>query len=105
MRVTEVRFSMEVKMSRDVLLKGPDDKTYSYENVRTQSYLEGHEPGVEMVVKWFMARAANLFCRGEYDGARGLRELVLEMKGEVVKECKERVDAHRQGYPEVVDEE
>jgi len=71
-------------MSKDLRLTGPDGEAYSYENIRTQSWLDGHRPGIEMAVGWLKNQAISLFIFGNDERAKEMRELAEKMEAELV---------------------
>ena len=81
---------------------GPDGEIYSYENLRTQGWLDGHKPGVEMAVGWLRNEAIQLFTYGQDERAIALRKMAERMEVELVKIVDERAKEHRTAYPEMV---
>jgi hypothetical protein len=91
-------------MSRDLILKGDDGKTYSYSAIRGQSYLEGHEPGVRMACKMIVDEALKKFTLAKDDEAKALRRLAEDIANKLVPELEERVKRHKVESPEEVTE-
>ena len=89
-------------MSKDLRLTGPDGEAYSYENIRTQSWLDGHRPGIEMAVGWLKNQAISLFIFGNDERANEMRELAEKMEAELVKVADDRANEHRAAYPEEI---
>ena len=89
-------------MGRDLSLFTSDGVPYSYENIRTQGWLDGHRPGIEMAAGWFRERAVELFRSGLDERARDLRQLAERMEKELGSKVEIRANEHRTDHPEML---
>lgn len=89
-------------MGRDLRLVTSDGVPYSYENIRTQGWLDGHRPGIEMAAGWFRERAVELFRCGLDERARELRQLAETMEKELYTKVDLRSAEHRTDHPEML---
>lgn len=87
-------------MSRDITLLDPESVPYSYDNIRTQGWLDGHRPGIEMSVGWLKERSVEFFRCGLDERARDLRQLAERMEKELVGKVVETALEHRKNHPE-----
>ena len=87
-------------MSRDTLLKEVDgDLYYSYDNLRTQGYLDGHVSGAEAAIGFVMNRAVSEFKAGREETAIQLRRLAQAISDAVIPDLRERANVHSHQYP------
>ena len=88
-------------MSSDTILKDKNGVLYSYDNIRTQSWLDGHEPGIEQAAGFLLERSKELFALGQDSDAIFLRKLSKELK-EMAKAARAHAKKHQEAYPEIV---
>lgn len=90
-------------MSRDTILKDDEGTQYSYDNLKTQGWLEGHVPGIELASNFLMEKAQTLFAGSDADveKAKLLRALSREVKA-LTKDAEERAKRHEGMFPVVV---
>lgn len=89
----------------DVILTDDADVRYSYENIRTQGWLDGHPSGLDDAVAWLKERAVRLFREGKDEAATGLRRLADEMRDALYPVMAERAHRHEQEHPAVIERE
>jgi len=92
-------------MSRDTILKDEDDVKYSYDNMRTQGWLDGHVSGLEAAVAWLRERAIELFRKGSDEEATRLRKLSEEMLKELGPRMEASAKRHEKDHPIVITDE
>lgn len=88
-------------MSSDTILKDENGVLYSYDNIKTQAWLDGHEPGIEQVAHILLERSKALFALKKDDDAVLLRNLSDEIK-ETAKAARAHAKKHADEYPEIV---
>lgn len=88
-------------MSRDMILTSEAGVRYSYDNICSQHYLEGHAPGCERAEGYLRERAARLFTAGKDVEAIAMRKLADELRG-VGEAMEEEARKHALEYPEIV---
>lgn len=86
-------------MSRDTILTDGDGKKYSFDNLGTQHWLEGHVPGMDRAVAYLKAKAVDLFREGKDAEAVELRQLADQLKAEIGPELHRAIAEHRRDYP------
>ena len=91
------------QMSKDIVLTDEDGRRYSYENLQTLSWLDGHLRGIEAAAGWLKRRASGLFEAGRDEEAVALRNMVDEMLGELGLSMKARSSVHSEMHPVEVD--
>lgn len=89
-------------MSRDTILTDSDGVRYSYDNLRTQSWLEGHTPGAEEAVVVILEKAVSLFREGHHQKAIEMQNLAKEIEEKVTHTQAERSKRHGKEYPIVL---
>jgi hypothetical protein len=92
-------------MSRDVILTDEAGVRYSYENLRTQGWLDGHASGLESAADFLLDRAVKLFRDGKDDEAVRLRRLAEEMVKDLRPQMERNSEAHVQNHPIVIEDE
>ena len=90
-------------MGKDIVLTDEDGRRYSYENLQTLSWLDGHLRGIEAAAGWLKRRASGLFEVGRDEEAVALRNIVDEMLGELGVSMKARSSAYREIHPAEID--
>ncbi len=86
-------------MSHDFEFSDEDGQLWSFDNLSTQRYLEGHAPGVEAAAVYLQKKAVDLFMKGKDEEARMLRELAKEIVKEVVPELRRHAEQHEKEFP------
>lgn len=87
----------------DVVLKDEGGVSYSYENIKTQGWLDGHTSGLEAAAVWIRAKATALFEAGKYDEARQLREMAVKMVGELRPQMERASREYEKECPDVIE--
>ena len=72
------------------MLTDEKGRRYSYDNIQTQSWLDGHLHGMEAAAGWLKRRASRLFEAGRDDEAVVLRNMVNDMLSELGVSLKAR---------------
>lgn len=86
-------------MSRDTVLVADTGAKYSYDNLCTQKWLEGHAPGAERAVEWLSDLARERFDQGKDDEARLLRDTAIRMQRVLVPKLDREAREHEDKYP------
>ncbi len=86
-------------MSSDTILKDADGRTYSYDNLSTQRFLEGKSPGAREVIEWMRERAVSLFRVGKDEQAIFLRSLAAEVSTIVPSKLDREAQDHETAFP------
>jgi hypothetical protein len=86
-------------VSSDTILKAPDGTRYSFDNLASQKWLEGHIPGAEQVEGWLRTEAADRFTAGRDEEAILLRRLADRIRDKIVPEMRRRAEAHTIDHP------
>ncbi|HSX22848.1 MAG TPA: hypothetical protein VLE97_08765 [Gaiellaceae bacterium] len=92
-------------MSRDVILTDESDVRYSFSNIKTQGWLNGHTSGLDAAVGWLKERAVKLFRDGKDDAATNLRKLADQMDRELRPDMEARAKRHEKEFPAVIEGE
>ena len=92
-------------MSRDTILTDEAGVRYSYDNLRTQGWLDGHASGLVAAVEFLRERAVKLFRDGKDDEATRLRRLSEEMVKNLRPQMEERSKEHAKNHPIVIEDE
>jgi hypothetical protein len=92
-------------MCEDVVLTDENGRRYSYENIRTQSWLDGHLHGMEAAAGWLRRKASRLFEAGRNKEAVVLRNMANDMAKELGVSLKAQSSTHREAHPEVIAED
>jgi hypothetical protein len=90
-------------MSQDTILKNKNGIRYSFDSIKTQGWLNGHAPGVEMAAKWLRERATMLFNAKKDSEASTLRDLADKMETELVAACHKDATEYSTSHPYVLD--
>lgn len=86
-------------MSRDTILKDEEGNKYSYDNLKTQGWLEGHYCGLDCAVKTIADKAVDFFREGKHDKAIEYQKLAKEIKELLEPEMRRRAKEHEEQYP------
>jgi hypothetical protein len=92
-------------MSRDTILTDEAGVRHSYDNLRTQGWLDGHASGLDAAAEFLRERAVKLFRDGKDDEAVQLRRLAGEMVKELRPQMEERSKEHAKTHPIVIEDE
>lgn len=84
----------------DLELHDDEGNTYSFDNIMTQGWLEGHRPGLERAATYLRDQAVEEFKRGNDNAARALRDLANKMETTLGKEMDDRAAQHAKDYPD-----
>lgn len=90
-------------MSRDTILFDEAGVRYSYDNLKTQGWLNGHASGLDVAAEFLRERAVKLFRDGKDEEATRLRRLAEEMVKELRPQMEERSKEHARNYPILVE--
>lgn len=88
-------------MSDDVM-KDRDGNSYSYDNIRTQGWLDGHLPGLNLAVGWLKRQAIKLFEQGKDEEAIGMRKLADQMLADIAPDLQSRCNDHQKNHPDLL---
>lgn len=91
-------------MSKELHMRGNDGNLYSFENIKTQGWLDGHIPGVEAAQAWLMGKAIEAFRLGNDEEATALRDAARQMPFDLLPPLKAKAQKHKEEYPEEVPE-
>jgi hypothetical protein len=87
---------------RDTVLQDEDGVRYSYDNLRTQGWLDGHMSGLDLAFGFLVERAVVLFRNQKDEDATRLRRLAEEMVQALRPQMEERSREHAQNFPIVI---
>jgi len=90
---------------RDELLTAKDGTLYSFNNIRTQGWLNGHTSGLAEAVNWLKEQAVARFREGKDDAAKDLRRLAENMEHELRPGMEQRAKRHEREHPAIVETE
>lgn len=89
-------------MSRDITMKGDDGNTYSYGTIKSQGWLDGHAPGIEMAVGFLRTLAIEAFNADRDKEADDLKALAKRMMNELVPVAEARAKEYEKTHPEIL---
>ena len=89
----------------DTILTDEGDVRYSFENIRTQGWLNGHASGLDAAVGWLKERAVVLFREGKDEAATNLRKLADDMDRALRPTMEQRAKRHEREFPAVIEAE
>jgi len=89
----------------DTIMRDESGVRYSYDNIKTQGWLNGHTSGLDAAVSWLKERAIVLFRDGKYDAAISMRKLADDMHAALYEDMEERASRHQDEFPAVVEDE
>ena len=92
-------------MSRDIILKDHEGTRYSFDNIKTQGYLDGHSPRVAAAVNWLRNKSVDLFRVKKDQEAIMIRDLADELLAKVDPGVREHAKRHSREYPIILDDE
>lgn len=91
-------------MSRDLILSDDGGGRYSFENLRTQGWLDGHAPGLEAGAVWLNDQATELFKKGDHEAAIKMQKLSREMVAAVKPVLEASAKRHEKEHPYQLEE-
>lgn len=86
-------------MSDDLVLRDDADDRYSYDNIRTQGWLNGHVEGLRCAVTFLREKAAVLFQQEKDEEAVRMRNLATEMLRVLEPQMELRAKDHEKQHP------
>jgi len=86
-------------MSQDTLLKDNEGNCYSFDNLATQKWLEGHKAGAQTVAGFLLEKATKAFSEKRDSEAMLLRKLSDEILATIVPKMEERAKEHSVNHP------
>jgi hypothetical protein len=89
----------------DKILTDEDGVHYSFNNIRTQGWLNGHTSGLSDAVTWLKERAVVLFREGKDESAIHLRRLADDMEHALRPVMEQRAKRHEREFPAVIEVE
>lgn len=89
-------------MSRDTILTDKANVRYSYDNLKTQGWLEGHTNGLDAAAEYLRERAVKLFRDGKDAEATRLRSLADDMVKELRPQMEKRATDHAKIHPIII---
>lgn len=92
-------------MSRDKILTDEKGARYSYDNIRTQGWLNGHASGLDQVLDFLHERAVKLFRERKDNEAIAMRALADDLHRELRAKMTERADQHEREHPALLPKE
>lgn len=92
-------------MSSDTILTDDAGVRYSYDNLKTQGWLDGHACGLEAAVKFVHEHAVTLFRAGKDDEAARARRLAEDMLKELHPQMVRRAKDHAKNHPIILEAE
>lgn len=87
-------------MSSDTELRDPEGNIWSFENIKTQGYLDGHLGGLERCIQFLEQKSVELFKRRKHQAAISLQEIAVEMSGALNAEMRDACAKHMRQHPE-----
>lgn len=78
---------------------------YSYNNLTTQSWLDGHTGGTTESAGFLHQKALDLFKSGKHQEATAMQKLGDELLATVRPKQETRAEEHKKNYPAIVDME
>lgn len=92
-------------MSRDTILTDDADVRYSYDNLRTQGWLDGHISGLNAAAEYLRELAVTLFRDGKDDKAVYLRRMADDMVNALRPQMEKRSKDHAKECPIIIEAE
>lgn len=86
-------------MSKDTILKDADGNVYSFDNLATQKWLEGHYSGLDECCGWLEEKAATLFRSRKREQATEMQNLADELRRELRPQMIKAAEAHETEFP------
>jgi len=87
-------------MSRDTLLVDPQGVRYSYDNIKTQGWLDGHVGGTEDAANYLLQKAVTLFKQGRHEQAIAMQKLGEELIAVLKPLQEKKASEHRENFSE-----
>jgi hypothetical protein len=92
-------------MSRDTILTDEDNVRYSYDNLKTQGWLDGHVSGLNAAAEYLRELAVALFRDGKDDKATYLRRMAEDMVAALRPQMEKRSKDHAKEFPIIIEDE
>lgn len=92
-------------MGKELVLKDQDGDLYSYDNIKTQGWLEGHFSGLEIAANYLKDLAVKLFQEAKHDKAIYLQKLADDMVKELEPKMRSRAKLHEKEFPDLIKDE
>jgi hypothetical protein len=90
----------------DLIMTDDEGRKYSYENLKTQGWLEGHSSGLDAAANYLKDLAVELFKSGKDTEAMAMRKLAEKMVQDLEPDMRKRAIAHEHNFPaDVTDQE
>ena len=87
----------------DTILTDEADVRYSFDNIKTQGWLDGHVSGLDAAVGWLKERAVALFREGKDEAASSLRRTADAMDRALRSDMEQRAKRHSKEFPAVIE--
>jgi len=87
----------------DTILTDEDGVRYSFDNIKTQGWLNGHASGLSAATDWLKERAVTLFRDGKDEAATNLRKLADDMQRALLPVMEQRAQRHEREFPYVIE--
>jgi ribosomal protein S26 len=84
----------------DTILKDDEGQTYSYDNIKTQGWVDGHVAGAQCVAAFLREKAVAAFSAKKDVEAKLFRELADEVIAAVVPDLQRKAEQHMKRHPE-----
>lgn len=90
-------------MSRETVLTASDGVTkYSFDNIKTQGWLNGHRCGLDAASSYLKELAVQLFKDGKDSEAIAMRKLADSIVTKLGPEMDARAKRHAEEYPMII---
>lgn len=83
----------------DLIMTDAEGHRYSYENIKTQGWLDGHLSGLDAAAEYLKELAVELFKAGKDKEASDMRKLAEKMVQMLEPQLKERARRHESEFP------
>lgn len=90
-------------MSRETIVTDEEGNTYSFDNLSTQKWLDGHWSGLDQCVQWLDQQAMVLFGERKRERAVYLQTLADEMEEDLRPRMIQRAKEHAEEFPYQID--
>ncbi len=86
-------------MSQDTILKDDDGNAWSFDNIKTQGWLDGRAACLDTVDSWLKNRAVELFKAGKDSEAVAMRTLAYDIVKALEPELRQAARNHERDFP------